>query len=326
MSRTPTTRLALSKPNPGTSEPYDASVDLGSNWDKVDGAVGALECTNATRPTGADAWAGRIISETDTNKMYIREGGAWRQIVVNTGTSVPIDDDVSVTGTLTVSSTMINANPVVEQEVIIADGTWTKPTGAKSVMVECLGGGGAGGGAASTAAGQCSAGGGGQSGAYARSWFAASALGATVTVDIGAGGTGVSAAAGNAGADTTFGAGEAYEVRAAAGNGGTVLAASATSGTTPAGTVTQTNVGQFTVRGNAGAWGMRNGPDAGGSGGGGAGSYFGGATPGTGNVTGASAAANTGAGGAGSSNNASGAAKAGGTGGSGVCIVTTYFN
>lgn len=104
MSRTPTTRLALSKPDPGTAEPYDASVDLGSNWDKVDAAISATECTSSTRPTGADAWDGRIIIESDTNKAYVREDGNWRQIVINTGTSVPIDDDVSITGTLTVSS------------------------------------------------------------------------------------------------------------------------------------------------------------------------------------------------------------------------------
>lgn len=326
MSRTPTTRLVLSKPDPGTNEPYDAAVDLGSNWDKVDGAVGAFECTAATRPTGADAWAGRIISETDTNKMYVREGGAWRQIVVNTGSSVPVDDDVSVTGTLAVSSTFTSGNPVVDQQEFISAGaaTWTKPAGAKTVVVECVGGGGAGGGAPATAAGQASAGGGGQSGGYARSVFAASALSATEAVSVGGGGAGVSGSTGSNGTDSTFAAGTGSEVRAAAGNGGTFLAATNTFGVTAIHVTTQTQVGQFVARGGPGGWGLRNGPDSAAAGGAGGNSYFGGGGAPTGNATGQ--AGERGGGGAGSSNNQSGAVKGGGTGGTGVVIVTTYFD
>lgn len=102
MSRTATTRLALSKPNPGTGEPYDASVDLGSNWDKVDGAAGFTVVTSSTRPTGSDAWDGRPIIETDTGLLYVRRSTNWRQILADTGSGFIAQDqliDIRRTGT-----------------------------------------------------------------------------------------------------------------------------------------------------------------------------------------------------------------------------------
>jgi hypothetical protein len=325
MARTPTDRLGLSKPD--VDEPYDVSIEFGTNLDKIDAAVGFHECTSSTRPTGSDKWPGMAIRETDTGKCYVldEDDTNWRQIAVNTGTSVPIDDDVSITGTLAVSSTMSTGNPQVNYQVFTSDGTWTKPAGAKTVIVECLGGGGAGGGAPATAAGQASAGAGGQAGGYAKSVFAASALSVTEAVDVGAGGAGASATTGGNGADSTFAASTGNEVRGAGGNGGGFLAASNTFGVTPVATVTQTNVGNFSARGMPGGWGIRNGPDAAGAAGFGGNGPWGGGAPATGNATGATAPANSGAGGAGSSNNASGAAKAGGNGGTGVVIVTSMF-
>lgn len=86
MTRTPTTRLLLSKPDPGTGEPYDVSIEHGSNLDTIDGAIGFTVCTSATRPTGADAWVGRPIRETDTGLAYIcavAGGSVWRQILAD---------------------------------------------------------------------------------------------------------------------------------------------------------------------------------------------------------------------------------------------------
>lgn len=324
MARVPTDRLGLSKPD--VDEPYDVSIEFGTNLDKIDAAVGAFECTAATRPTGSDKWSGMLIRETDTGKVYVldEDDMNWRQVAVNTGSSVPIDANTAITGTLSVSSTFSNGNPVADQQEFTGDGTWTKPAGAKTVIVECVGGGGAGGGAPSTAAGQASAGGGGQGGGYARSVLAASALSATEAVDVGAAGAGASGTNGGAGSDTTFAAGTGNEVRAAGGNGGTFLTAANTFGVTSAHTTTQTQVGQFVARGGPGGWGLRSGPDGAGAGGPGGNSYFGGGAVATGNVTGATG--ERGGGGAGSSNNASGAAKAGGGGGAGVCIVTTLFD
>lgn len=86
MTRTPTTRLLLSKPDPGTGEPYDVSIEHGSNLDTIDGAIGFTVCTSATRPTGTDAWVGRPIRETDTGLAYIcavAGGSVWRQILAD---------------------------------------------------------------------------------------------------------------------------------------------------------------------------------------------------------------------------------------------------
>lgn len=102
MSRTATTRLALSKPDPGTAEPYDASVDLGSNWDKVDANAGFTVVTSGTRPTGSDAWDGRPIAETDTGLLYVRRSTNWRQLLADTGSGFIAQDqliDVRRTGT-----------------------------------------------------------------------------------------------------------------------------------------------------------------------------------------------------------------------------------
>lgn len=82
MSRTTTTRIGLSKPTPGTGEPVNASIDVGTNWDKVDAAVGAQICTSGTRP--ATPYDGQMIRETDTRRMYIWNAtqSAWDQIVL----------------------------------------------------------------------------------------------------------------------------------------------------------------------------------------------------------------------------------------------------
>lgn len=82
MSRTTTTRIGLSKPTPGSGEPVAVGTDLGTNWDKVDAAVGAQICTSGTRP--ATPYDGQMIRETDTRRMYIWNAtqSAWDQIIL----------------------------------------------------------------------------------------------------------------------------------------------------------------------------------------------------------------------------------------------------
>jgi len=93
-------------------------------------------------------------------------------------------------------------------------GTWTKPLGAKIVIVEIIGGGGGGGGGASLAtAVVAKGGGGGGGGAYANAQFNAADLGPTEAVTIGGGGAGGNAGlagaaggSGGIGGNSSFGA------------------------------------------------------------------------------------------------------------------------
>ena len=119
-----------------------------------------------------------------------------------------------------------------------SSGTWTKPSGATFVMVECwgAGGGGASGSARGTAGANRSGGGGGGGGAYSYRVFKASDLGATESITIGAGGAGGAAqvsgggAIGNDGGNTSFGTkllayGGGGALLSSGGGGGGVLSA-----------------------------------------------------------------------------------------------------
>lgn len=98
MSFTTTTKLGLVKPTPGTNEPVDLTV-ANTDRDKLDDAVGAKICTSSTRPTGTDAWAGRIIRESDTGFMYIcavAGGSVWRQILADNSAGFVANDQLIV--------------------------------------------------------------------------------------------------------------------------------------------------------------------------------------------------------------------------------------
>lgn len=91
-----------------------------------------------------------------------------------------------------------------------ADATWTKADypGLRAIMIRLVGGGGGGGGCtAFTSSTQCAAAGGGGGGAYAETFVLEADLGATETVQVGAGGAGASAGqnAGSAGEASFFG-------------------------------------------------------------------------------------------------------------------------
>jgi hypothetical protein len=107
--------------------------------------------------------------------------------------------------------------------LVTASGDWTKPAGLKAALVKLVGGGGGGGGVEATNGTQVTSGSGG-GGGWSEKLIPASALDATETVTIGAGGAGAGGYnSGVAGGTTSFGAhlsatGGALGVRARAAN------------------------------------------------------------------------------------------------------------
>ena len=209
--------------------------------------------------------------------------------------------------------------------------TWTCPPNVTTIQVEAWGGGGAGGGTGTL--GVVKTGGGGGGGAYAKTSSVTVVPGNNYTIIVGAGGTGVSAANGNAGGNSSFGS----LVIAAGGNGGT-FTNTATGGPGGSGGAIASSTGTTIYRGGNGATGTgtTTGSGAGGSGGGTAanGGDASGITAGTvtGGGSGASGKASNGDGNSGSAPGGGGSgsygssgsttARLGGAGGAGRVILT----
>jgi hypothetical protein len=212
----------------------------------------------------------------------------------------------------------LNAFAFIKVTVFTGSGTFTPDPDMIECMLEAIGGGGAGGGIGGLA-GSSVGGGGGGSGGYSRTHATAADIGASKTVTIGAGGTGVSNAAGNNGGDTSVGS-------LCIGKGG--------SGGSPAGTVTGglggvAGTGDFTPTGMPGGNGVQQGgvTTFGGTGGDGGSSHYGGGGRGAyaaGSVVAGGGATAYGGGGGGAAGNNSAADVAGGNGFAGVVIVTEY--
>lgn len=96
---------------------------------------------------------------------------------------------------------------LVSVQKFTADGTWTRPTGVRYILVESKGGGGGGGGGSSNS--NTTHGGGGGEGGYCKEFIDVTAI-SSVTVTVGSGGAGGAVGAngsnGSDGEDTTFGA------------------------------------------------------------------------------------------------------------------------
>ena len=225
----------------------------------------------------------------------------------NTNPDSILSDSGGVTGAASVFGT-------AKVQTYTANGTWTKPVGAKSVHVKCIGPGGGGGAGARGPSGTALAGGGGGgAGGISEMTFDAADLTATVAVTTSTGGNGAAGQSsdGTAGANggvpgqqSAFGS----YLRATRGSGGTGggLAAGGTAGTAGNGIIVGQAGANGSTAGAAGAAGVFAGAGPGGGGGGG-----GITTGGTANAGGAGGRP------AGSSDLTSGAAGSGSDGGDG---------
>jgi hypothetical protein len=293
---TPANSIILATVNRSAADDTIANTDIVDSRAFIAAAGGVIACTSTTRPGITTVAAGQPIWETDTSRFAISNGAAY------------------------IDPAMISNFSTTNVQIFTSGGSWTKPTNAKRVRVQCQGGGGAGGGAQATGAGEGAVGVGGQGGAYGESWFDASALGSSVTVTIGAGGTGVSGGTGNAGGTTSFGS----HVVADGGAGGTILIAAATITTqSGAGTAAQTITANLAIPGGGGGLSLRNVSSS--FGGMGGSSALGNGGPGAGSNGAGHAGKNYGGGGSGASNQASQSARTGGAGAGGVCVVTTFI-
>lgn len=322
---TSTTRLGLRKPDPDpvTGDDINVALDISGSMDKIDAAVGCAVCTSGTRP--GSPWQGQLIFETDTGKVQVWNGSAWKHIIsINTGSALAWTGDTTITGNLTVSGSVSKGVTGPTQNVYTANATWTKPTGLVASLVEVQASGGSGGGAPATGSGQASMGSGGGGGGYSQSLILAASLAATVAVTVGAGVSGNSGASGNNGNTSSFGA----HCVAAGGSAGIARTANSLAFAIDGGAGGTVSAGTLQIPGQPGepGWGDGN---LGFSGNGGS-SRFG--SGGRGRVTttgGQSFAGNAGtgygSGGGGAIDSASAAASAGGASPTGIVIVTNFF-
>ncbi len=237
------------------------------------------------------------LDSTGTASIWLIQNAAYKFVIKNSdGVVIETIDNV-----LTPFTGSTSLGP--QKQVFTGGGTFTIPTGVSSLKVTVVAGGGAGGG--STAAPVNGSGGG--AGGTGIKWLSGLTPGLTLTVTVGAGGTGVASNSGNPGATSSVASGT-QSITTITTNGGTGGVATGSTSNGVAGGAAGTG-GDINMGGGGSQPGIAL------VGGGGGNSIFGGAAqPNTGTPGNAGVA--PGAGGGGSS----GAAGTGGAGAAGVVI------
>lgn len=153
----------------------------------------ALYRAGGTDVALADGGTGASLADPNADRILFWDDSA------GTTDWLTIGSGLSITGTTITATGGGGATPDVQS--FTASGTWTKPSGPQTCLLEAGGAGGSGG---RSTTGQSTGGGGG---AYASRFLLMSSLGATETVTIGAGGTAITTANtnGNNGGNTTIG-------------------------------------------------------------------------------------------------------------------------
>jgi hypothetical protein len=255
------------------------------------------------------------------NNGAIRFGNSGSAYLYYDGTQFALNG-----GPLTVAGNVVTPNLIAVPRIQTfagAGGTYTYTPNSHMVycQIECIGGGGAGGGTPPLSGTASAAAGGGGSGAYSRKIVAASAIGASKTVTVGAGGTCLAGGNGTAGGDSSLGT----LCVAKGGNGASIAASQSVSIGAPGG-LGSSGTGDVVSSGGNGATGAASLSAgtyvcAGGSGGAG---FFGSGGNGQTSSGGGTNGAALGSGGGGAAAITGSGAFAGGSGAPGVVIITEY--
>lgn len=239
-------------------------------------------------------------------------------------------------GTNTITDTKVGqwdesyARPAPTMQVFTANGTWTAPSGCRSVEVTVVGGGGGGGGVDGIASYGAAGGGGGGAGTAIKI-ITSSTFGATETITIGSGGSGGAGSGGgngSTGGDSSFGS----HCTGQGGFGGTGRQATSSSFTNATfsngGSGGMGSNGDINLRGGPGGKGSAAGTSTNETNGGvGGNSFLAGGPQGIGgdNAGRDAYTGGYGAGGSGASVNDTSSNYAGGDGGDGIVIVREYY-